>query len=188
MEASLTRIGDLARGFADALAPFSDERDIFCGQGMTALLAFEVARRLRSGGAPRGLIVCGTRAPHHRRVEAPLHRLAPRDFLSAVERRYGPIPSEFRDRPEFLELLLPALRADLEVDETYALDRGMPLDVPILALAGSADPLAPLAKMLGWRVHTTSRFHFALVRGGHFFGVENPTETAACVREFLATL
>lgn len=189
-EAPLTRIEDLVSAFVAEIAPCIDERDVFCGHGMSALLAFEVSRRLQAERAagPRGLIACGTRAPHHRQSVPPLHPLAPRAFVAAVEERYGRIPAELSARPEFLELLLPALRADLEAEESYRYEPHAPLDIPLLAVAGAADALAPLTSMLGWRLHTTARFEFGSVAGGHFFAIENPIETARRVRDFLATL
>lgn len=189
-EASLTRLSDLAARLVDEIGHYADERDVFCGHGMSGLLAFEVARRLRAErtAGPRGLVVGGVRAPHHRRAEKPLHLLSARIFVAAVEQRYGPIPDELHARPEFLELLLPALRADLEADETYEYYERAPLDIPLLALAGREDSVVPMSAMLGWRMHTTSGFQFASVSGGHFFPIEQPAETAGRVREFLATL
>lgn len=190
-EAPATRIEALATALAAEFELHSGERDVFLGHGLGALLAFEVARRLRRDGAPgpRGLVVCGQVPPDRPASAQPLHRLSPREFKSAVERRYGGIPAEFLRCPEALEFFLPVLRADLEALETYAYsDAFDKLDIPILAIAGSADALVSGALLSGWRDQTTSWFQSAQVAGSHFVVTENVFETAARVRIFLAAL
>lgn len=189
-EAPYTNLDDLAASCADAMAPFLDGRDVLCGHGFGALLAASVARQLRQGQAqsPRALVVSAAPAPHLRWPGPTLHRMSPGDFIAAVERYYGPIPDEFREHPEFLELLLPALRADLEALETYRITDVQPFDFPILALAGRSDPLVPTAAVTAWRAHTRGRFERDELEGGHFFVAERPTMVAARVRTFLARL
>jgi surfactin synthase thioesterase subunit len=187
-QAPVPRMDALAEAIAGEMASCVDDRDVFCGHGMGALLAFEVAGRLRRSrsAGPRGLVVCGVRAPHLAPKDEVLHRMSPADFVAAVERRYGAMPNEFRDRPEFLELLLPALRADLEAEETYIRHASVPLDIPILALAGSQDCIVSRHAMVAWCVHTRAQFELDHVAGGHFFATEKPVATANRVRMFLA--
>lgn len=189
-EAPRSRLLELSRALAAELAPALDERDVFCGHGFGGLLAFETARRLREQGAlaPRGLVVCGSRPPHEPWTRRPLHRLSSRPFLEAVERRFGAIPAEFHDDPEFLELLLLSLRADLEALETYRFRAEPPLTIPLLAMAGRDDPFITPRALLGWARHTTSRFETARVAGGHFAVSDRPGAAARRVRSFLATL
>jgi medium-chain acyl-[acyl-carrier-protein] hydrolase len=187
-QAPVPRMDSLAGAIADQMYPYVDDRDVFCGAGMGALLAFEVASRLRGRRSigPRGLVVCGIRAPHHAPEAEILHRMSAIDFVAAVERRYGAMPNEFRDRPEVLELLLPALRADLEADETYVRHSSVPLDIPILALAGNQDRIVSRSAMWGWCAHTRAHFELDQVPGGHFFATQNSVATADRVRTFLS--
>lgn len=190
-EAPFTRIDEVAGAIAAEYEMLSDERDVFCGHGMGGLIAFEVARRLRRDGTagPRGLAVCGTRCPVRNDSGLLLHRLSPREFVTAVEKKYGQIPPEIQHHPDFLELLLPVLRADIEAVETYRFDGSFaPLDIPLLAIAGTNDPLIPPAALEDWRLHTRNWFRSARVTGGHFIVTENALETADRVRRFLAAL
>jgi medium-chain acyl-[acyl-carrier-protein] hydrolase len=183
-------LADLVPALVEQLAPYVNEDYVLCGHSLGGLAAFEVARALRTRGLnlPQALIVCGVRAPHHGPDLPLLHRLPHADFIAGVERRYGAIPREIREHPEFLDLLLPVLRADLEVFETYAHAPAPPLHVPILALGGENDHIVSRSQLLGWRAHTSAYFEAEMIPGGHFFPQDNPVETTRRVRAFLSRL
>jgi medium-chain acyl-[acyl-carrier-protein] hydrolase len=71
--------------------------------------------------------------------------------------------------PDLLALLLPGLRADLAVIETYAHRPGPPLGCPIAAFGGLADAEATEAELVGWRQQTTGALSVRMFPGGHFF-------------------
>lgn len=110
------------------------------------------------------------------------------EFMAEVQRRYGEIPAAIRDHPDFLSLLLPILRADLQVYETYEHVASAPLDTPLLALGGTADHIVSHPQLLDWREHTTGQFELDQLPGGHFFPQENVTATTARVRTFLTAI
>jgi medium-chain acyl-[acyl-carrier-protein] hydrolase len=189
-QAPFTRIDDLVSSLADEMSPYVNENDVFCGHSLGGLVGFELARELRARGlnGPKALVIFATRAPHLPRTRPPLHQLAPREFLAAVEQRYGAIPGEIRSNPEFLELLLPALRADLELFETYSYQSGAPLEIPVLALGGTDDRLVARREIELWQQHTLGSFEADFMRGGHFFPQDDLAETSARVRRFLTGL
>lgn len=171
----------------DLIAPFATEDYALCGHSLGGLIVFELARALRARGlrSPQALIVSGVRAPHFVPDRPLLHELPQREFVAEVQRRYGEIPAEIRDHPEFLDLLLPVLRADLEVYETYQHVPGAPLDVPLLALGGDRDANVSRAQIRDWAGYTTGRFEADILPGGHFFIQENVAAVTSRVREFL---
>ena len=61
-----------------------------------------------------------------------VHRLPDAEFLAGVS-RLGGMPREVLDHPDLLEMVLPALRADHELVETYRPLRGTRLACPIAA-------------------------------------------------------
>jgi medium-chain acyl-[acyl-carrier-protein] hydrolase len=186
-EEPLLRMAEVVRPLVEQLAPHFSPGDIFCGHSLGGLVAFETARALRARGlgSPRALVVCGTPAPHAARNLPPVHALPTPDFIIAVEDRYGPIPREIREHPEFLELLLPALRGDLTIYETYEAASGMPLDSAVLALGGEGDMIVASEDVREWRVHTSGPFEVDFISGGHFFPQENVAATVARIRAFL---
>ena len=174
----------------EMIAPFAMEDYVLCGHSLGGLIAFELTRGLRARGLrlPQALIVSGARAPHYAPDRPLLHQLPHRDFVAHVERRYGAIPPELRDHPEFLDLLLPVLRADLEVYETYQHSPAAPLDLPILALGGRDDANVTREQLQDWAGYTTGRFESDLLPGGHFFLQEDVLAVTSRAREFLATI
>ena len=189
-ETPFVRLMQIIPILVELIAPFAAEDFALCGHSLGGLIVFELSRAMRACGLrpPQALIVSGVRAPHHPPEHPLVHKLPQRAFIAEVERRYGPIPPEIRDHPEFLDLLLPVLRADLEIYETYRYLPGPPLDVPVLALGGDRDANVSREQLFDWGAYTTGRFEAELLPGGHFFVQDDMPAATARVREFLASI
>jgi medium-chain acyl-[acyl-carrier-protein] hydrolase len=139
------------------------------GMSMGALVAYELAHRLREEGAPRPrmLIVVAHRAPHRPDRRTPVAGLPDDGVLDEVRRLDG-TPAEILEHPELRELLLGALRADLTLCERYRHVPRTPLDVPLVALGGRDDQEVTAAELAAWSELTTGRFSMTLLPGGHF--------------------
>jgi surfactin synthase thioesterase subunit len=68
-----------------------------------------------------------------------------------------------------MELLLPALRADITALETHNPPPRPPLPCPIAAFGGADDRLTPRAHLEAWRGETTGSFRVRVFAGGHFY-------------------
>ena len=189
-ESPLTRMTAVVDALVVDIIQFASDDYVLCGHSLGGLVAFELARRLRALKVPqpKALILCGTRAPHIPRPEPPLHQLTAREFLPEIEHRYGAIPPEIREHPEFLELLIPSLRADMEIYETYRYAPATRLDLPLLALGGTRDRIVSRSDVLGWRTHTTGRCETAFINSGHFFPQDAVDEVVPVVSTFLESL
>lgn len=140
------------------------------GHSVGALVAFEVARRLRAVGAepPAHLFVSGRTAPHAPSGRVPLGSRTD-DSLVAELRRMGGTPDMFLDEPELLAMFLPVLRADLAVNDQYRYRDEEPLPIPVTAFGGRTDPQVTEAELRMWAEQTSSRFTLRMFPGGHFF-------------------
>ena len=68
-----------------------------------------------------------------------------------------------------MDFLLPTLRADFALCETYAYSAGPPLDCPVSALGGLGDDRVSRDGLDAWRQQTTGPFRLGLLPGNHFF-------------------
>jgi surfactin synthase thioesterase subunit len=159
-------------GLADAIEPLADRPYAFFGHSLGALVAFELARRLRDrrAGGPAHLFVSGAHAPQIPRDTPPLRFIdGDAAFLEAVAATYGGVPKIVLEQAELRVALVPALRADLALTETYTYRDAPPLTCPIAAYGGASDPFVSEARLAGWREHTTGEFSCRLFAGHHFY-------------------
>jgi medium-chain acyl-[acyl-carrier-protein] hydrolase len=169
-EAPLTRLEPLIEKLTQALLPYLDRPFAFFGHSMGGLVCFQLARFLRQnyGLIPSHLFVSGRGAPHFPRQEPPIHGLPEPDFLEELRRLNG-TPEAVLAHLELRSLLLPALRADFAILETYVYTPAPPLDCPITAFGGLQDLEVTCEKLEAWRVQTSASFSLQMIPGDHFF-------------------
>lgn len=140
------------------------------GHSLGALVVYELTRRLRDEGlpAPVHLYVSGRAAPHLPETRARLHDL-PTARLVPHLREIGGTPEEVLGAPELLDVFLPTLRADFEVNENYRHAPADPLTTPLTVFGGTRDPRADADELRAWGALTQARHDVRLYEGGHFF-------------------
>jgi len=162
----------LVERIATAIAPLTDRPFAFFGHSFGALVAFELARRLRDRRmeGPAQLFVSGAFAPQIRNDCAPLRSIGnDTAFLEAVAAKYGGVPRIVLEQAELRAALVPALRGDLALTETYTYRDAPPLACPIAAYAGASDPIVSEEGLGRWREQTTAEFSCRLFAGHHFY-------------------
>ena len=180
-EPALTDMAQLVDAIVAALAPALDAPAILLGHSMGASVAFEVARELRRErpGSVTHLIVSGRAGPRTGRASASSEPAPPTDAeLVDALRALGGTPPEILDSPDMLELLLPPMRADYTLLAGYEPRWQPPLDIPITALVGAADPTVDIAAVRTWGEVCEAAFIAREVPGGHFY-LQSSAEAAA---------
>jgi surfactin synthase thioesterase subunit len=159
----------LVAAISEAIFPYVRRPFMFYGHSLGARIAFELARHLRRKWKiqPCRLIVSGSRAPHLPEPK-PLHHLPDEEFVKELHRFSG-TPEALLQSKELMELFIPVLRADFTIDETYIYTAEAPLDCPISAFGGTADPEAHREEMTAWASFTNSDFRLDMIAGDHFF-------------------
>lgn len=173
----------------DRLAPELDVPFVFFGHSMGAVVSFELSRRLARSGkpAPLHLFVSGRNSPTLKNERPPIHDLPDGDLIAAIRRLGGTPEGVLRD-PDLVAWLLPTLRADLAVAETYALRESEPLSLPISAFGGTSDPYMLPEGLTAWREATTSSFSSEHFPGDHFFIQTSQRALLTRIGETLALL
>jgi len=153
----------------DELASYFVRPFALFGHSMGALIAFELARGLRPGGvAPVHLFASGCRAPHLPSRSPDWHTLPDPEFIAKIE-SLGGIPPELLAERAFLDTMLPTLRSDCALSETYVCRPQPPLSCPVSAFGGLVDAEVLPEDVRAWSRHTTGHFRAHLLPGDHFF-------------------
>lgn len=170
-EPPFVRLDALVSALVEVLTPHLDRPFALLGHSLGGLVAFELTRRLRALRAPLPvhLLVSGSRAPHFPLPwSTPYHTLGDAELAERL-RNLGGTPPEILEHEELMQLILPIVRADFEVLETYRFEPGEPLEVPLSAFGGRQDDGVPATTVEGWRAYTRGRWRWQLFDGGHFF-------------------
>jgi medium-chain acyl-[acyl-carrier-protein] hydrolase len=170
METPFTQLSPLVDALAQALVPLLDKPFAFFGHSLGALVGFELARQLRrqSGAQPVRLFVSADRAPQIPHRERPIHALPEGEFLVELRRLNG-IPGKVLEEAELMQIMLPVLRADFAVYETYVHSTEPPLNCPISTFGGLQDHRVSRGDLEAWRDQTSGSFSLRMFPGDHFF-------------------
>jgi len=175
----------LVNDLAAAVRAHADRQYALFGHSMGSLVALELARELRRHGrAPAAVIVSGHAAPHLPARERPLHALPDAEFRAELRRLNG-TPAAVLDNDELMQAVLPTLRADFELCETYVPTDDRPLDCPVLVLGGRDDPRVSVADLEAWRRYARGPFRVNNLPGDHFFVQSQRPAVLETVSQFL---
>ncbi|WP_223776763.1 alpha/beta fold hydrolase [Streptomyces sp. 135] len=142
------------------------------GHSMGALLAFEAARRLESGGRPPvALFLSGRAAPSLAGRTAAKRAVRDMNDAELIEemRKLAGTADELLASPELLSIFLPPMRADYQIVDDYVYREGPPLSCPVVVLTGDDDPRVTPDEARAWESETRGGFSCHVLAGGHFF-------------------
>lgn len=165
--------------------PFDSEVPfVFLGHSMGALLAFELCRELRrtKGVQPFHFIASGATAPQCCQKKRKISKLSDADFLEKIK-SYGGIEDCLLRDQELMSLLLPMLRADFSIFESYDYTDGRPFSFEMTTITGTEDATCEFEDVLKWDKHIEGTVRHVKVPGGHFFIKESPMQVLEIVNQ-----
>jgi surfactin synthase thioesterase subunit len=169
-EPSARSVNEVVSGLLEPLLARAGENYALFGHSLGALLAYELAHETTEAGRPPlHLFVSGHPAPHLPPLPGlVVHQLSDEDLLTYVVEQQG-TPDALLAHPGLMRALIPVLRADFQISETYRYRVRPPLPHPITALGGTDDPNATPEGLHAWQAHTATAFSAHLFPGGHFY-------------------
>jgi surfactin synthase thioesterase subunit len=152
------------------------------GHSMGGMIAYELAYRIRENNLtqPLHIFFSGRGAPDIPYEDEEIFHTMPEEEFKEKVLQLGGTPKEFFDHPELLEVLLPTLRSDFKVAETYEHNSEViPFDHDISVLIGKDEEVSA-EQMHGWRKHTKKVCHLYYFEGEHFF-IHEETEKVVSI-------
>ncbi|MDV9171316.1 alpha/beta fold hydrolase [Streptomyces sp. W16] len=163
------RMEPLAEDLVRAMTPLLDVPYALVGYSMGAVIAHEVALRLRERGTgPEALFVCARRHPLME-PDFPVLEDTTGDEIWERLRDLGGMPKPVLDNPELRSVLLPQIRADLELNSSYRPGPERVHDCPVFAFGGRDDHTVTHEELSGWAATTRGSFGMRIFEGEHFF-------------------
>jgi len=187
-EPAFRRAEQVVDALTPILAGLLDLPFAMFGHSMGAVLAYEVARAIKTAARvePLALFCSARRAPDSPRRGRNRHEL-PRDELIAELKAFNGTPAEVFQSDELMELVLPMLRSDLELIESYTSRPGTTLSCPVIAIGGAKDPDVFPEELAGWEKVTAGPFRSLVLEGDHFFINSARTSLLQAMRRELGT-
>lgn len=159
---------------------------VFFGHSLGSKIAFELARELLRQHCPLPIhfFASGAGAPFKPRTAAMIHQLPDAEFIRRIGALNG-TPEKILQNEELMRFMLPVLRADFKLIETYLGDRSCELPIPLSILGGEHDEAIARDDLLAWQevFHTATDVKF--FPGGHFFINQHAAEIAASINALL---
>ena len=170
-EPAFTAVDALVATLRKHLSPYLDRPYAFYGHSMGALVTFELAQAIARDDRlpnPERIFVAAHRAPQLPLQRSPLSDLPAEAFIEKLK-QYGGFDQEILNNTEMMELILPTLRADFTLCESYQYKVRPKLQHPIHVFAGLEDQQTAVESTYAWDQHSDVSVDSTLFTGGHFF-------------------
>jgi medium-chain acyl-[acyl-carrier-protein] hydrolase len=160
----------LVQTLTDELYSYLDIPFVLYGHSMGGKICYAWACHLRQQHnlVPDYFFVSAQYAPHLSPRQASIHHLPDAQFLDSLFRLGGTAAAVMQNK-ELMELMLPLLRADFRLYETYIPMPTEPFACPISAFYGEQDHLVSAEELAAWQLHTHNTFTLRGMPGNHFF-------------------
>ncbi|KZN55064.1 hypothetical protein N474_16465 [Pseudoalteromonas luteoviolacea CPMOR-2] len=160
----------LVSTLATGLKPLLNKPYILFGHSMGGGIAYELAMRIQAYRypAPTQLVVSAVEGPscHH---ATEIHKASDNEMLNELKRLNG-TGVDLNAYPELLDMMLPLLRNDYQLIETYRPNLDAPkLKHPLTVMLGSTDTELTYEEAEAWQQMCTQPINIETYEGGHFY-------------------
>lgn len=179
----------LVNALFDVMLPMLDRPFILFGHSLGSRIAFELLRQLQLNNRrlPELFIASGSNSPDTARAKLSTYQLPDEQFITELQRING-TPTEVLTNRELMSILLPLLRADFQLADTYRFTGSIKFPVEVHVLGGQDDVDVPLEKLANWGRFFSKNIHIHSFFGGHFFIETQQSEVVELVRRLLKSL
>jgi medium-chain acyl-[acyl-carrier-protein] hydrolase len=163
-------VSEIVERLLQDMLPLMEEKPFyFFGHSNGALISFELCNVLkaRCKPQPEHLFLSASPAPWSRTFEKRYSEMSDEELKETLRDLNG-TPPEVLEHRELLDLVLPGLRADFALSESYTYAHDHSLTIPTTLFRGEEDEVTE-SQILAWGEHITSIARVVSIAGGHFF-------------------
>ena len=181
-EPLMKELHPLVEAIAAGIRPYLDRPFVLFGHSMGALLGFELTHLLKEkyNRAPVHLFLSGRGAPDTIDREEPIHRLPEAAFIEKIK-KYNGTPKDVLEHEELMQIMIPILRSDFQVCETYVYKPKSKLDLPLTVFGGLKDSSSPQPDLQAWEKFTSGPFALRMFPGDHFYLLQSKADLVHAV-------
>ncbi|MFK3873963.1 thioesterase II family protein [Pseudoalteromonas rhizosphaerae] len=185
-EPLVTCLDDVVDSIYNSLKNKLDVPFIFFGHSFGSRMAFEVTVKLYNSNqpTPHYFIASASRPPSEPVSDSFSYDLPEEEFIGRLDELNG-TPKEILENKEFLDILIPMLRADFKMAETHVHQHETKLDIPLIVLGGLNDKSVDKDTLLGWTKHFNETVQLNILEGDHFFIETKSNEIISYILPFL---
>jgi len=174
-ESPYVSLESLIDDFMEVIKPYLDKPFAFFGHSMGALIAFEVTKRIEQHTSykPNHLFISAKAAPHIETSKQHKHLLSNSSLIEELRKVNG-TDAVILENKELMDVMLPVIRADFQLLETYRYNPGYLINTPMTVFGGMNDEEVNHNELVEWvALSRHKHFQLNLFRGDHFFIQEN---------------
>ena len=166
-EEAFTDMDALVETIYRQIASTLHEPFAFCGYSMGGVIAYALTRKIEmySRYRPEFTIISATK-PVELLTQNKKHMLND-DALIDVLKTYKASPEAVLESRELMDLLLPTIRADYQLIETYKAPEGRRLETPLILFNSEED--MSKETICAWQKYFKYDAKYITFEGGHFF-------------------
>lgn len=162
-----TDISQIVSDINVCLKVYQYQSIILFGYCMGGLIAYELAQYMRTINL-KALLIAASAEPIYA-IQNGLNKQITDETLKQIvaemfKKRYGIISD-----PEYLEMVLPILKADRKISIEYKHTHNTRLKLPIYVFGGMDDEGIPYEALTAWQQHTLADFAVHRFPGDHMF-------------------
>ncbi|MBN2534294.1 MAG: thioesterase [Spirochaetales bacterium] len=181
-EPAFTCYKDAVSHLMPELLPFLDRPFFFFCHSMGTIIGFHLVLEIieKYGLHPVHIFFSSSAAPHNKPLFKKISHLADDQFIQEIK-NFGGIPSQILNNPDFIKILLPILRKDFQLIESFEYSEGMKLHCPLTIFGGKDDRAVPVNKLEGWDRVTLEKANIQLFPGNHFYFIDQQEEVIEAI-------
>lgn len=182
----LSSISTVVEKLSDSLSNHDGIQFSFFGHSLGGLIAFELARSLKKRGLmqPSNIIISGCESPRKHMSSGSVHLLDDHDLIEFIKSFNG-ITDEIINDKRIMHMLLPKIRADFSLAQSYLYMPSDKIDSDLVILSGREDVRSGDDFLLEWQLETSGKCDFNYFRGDHFFINENLSDIIKLINKKL---